>query len=160
MWAWASLWPRSAPGRSPPRRRCLSVRCPGRHSARGSRPRGQRRNRPLIGTSLMVPSRRTESASPLSGAVWSNLASAYALRTSDARRSAGRVTESDGVLSTEVLICPPDEGQDSETQSNDEKPPADGQAEEDDRSGRGQRQRPPAVGAEEPVLPFGSRYRG
>src|SRR5674476_1279318 len=82
--------------------------------------------------------RGQKSGSPLTGAVWSNLASAYALRTSDARSNASRVTESDGVLPTEVLICPPDEGQDSQTHPNNEQPPADGQAEEDDRSGRSQ----------------------
>src|SRR5450631_1667381 len=64
---------------------------------------------------------------------------------------------SDGVLPTEVLERPADDREGGQEHANDGQPPARGQAEEHDRRGRSQGQRPPAVRAEEPVLPLGGR---
>src|SRR5450631_1754615 len=64
---------------------------------------------------------------------------------------------SHGVLSTEVLERPADDGESGQERADDGQPPAQGQTEEDDRTGGGNGQRPPAVGAEEAVLSLGRR---
>src|SRR5665647_1024082 len=64
------------------------------------------------------------------------------------------------MLSTEVLVGPADDRQCGKTHPDDEQPPANRKTEEDDSSRGSQRQWPPAVGAEEPVLPLGGRDRG
>ena len=65
-------------------------------------------------------------------------------------RRGGRSLER--VLALPVLEGPADEGRDREERADDEQPPADREAQEADRGGGAEEQRPPAVRAEEAVL--------